>query len=307
MSEGPPKLTLPQGGVSTMQSVDAQGRRVTHITVDDTAQSHVKPNNESKPGPIGNCVGCVLPETSPNLSSSSTGPGVKPENKEEDDFEEWRSKKRDNEEIEEEVDDLLNDRKEAIANNDQKALNEAELRLEVMREDMIKRGIEPSAEFKQYKLESLGMIGQAFLMRMRMKAARKTAKANASGGGRVDGPKAKRNPCAHPNDAKKKKKYVVYKADEYDKNGNKIGTYVGRTSGDPSESTRTILKRRHGGHHRNIGQPEPLFETDSYSGVRGAEQIYKDKLGTSKQIEPIRPKHKDRQDYIDCAKSKGAG
>ena len=137
MSEGPPKLTLPQGGTSTTQSVDAQGRRVTHITVDDTAQSQVKPNNETKPGPIGNCVGCVLPQTSPNLSASSTEPSIKPESNEEDDFEEWRSKKRDNDEIEEEVDDLLNDHKEAIANNDQKALNEAELRHEVMREDMI--------------------------------------------------------------------------------------------------------------------------------------------------------------------------
>jgi hypothetical protein len=306
MSEGPPKLTLPQGGTSTTQSVDAKGRRVTHITVDDTTQSQVKPNNESKPGPIGNCVGCVLPETSPNLSSSSTGPSVKPENKDEDDFEEWRSKKRDNEEIEEEVDDLLNDRKEAIANNDQKALNEAELRLEVMREDMIKRGIEPSAEFKQYKLESLGMIGQAFLMRMRMKAARKPAKANASGGGRVDGPKAKRNPCAHPNDAKKKKKYVVYRADEYDANGKKIGTYVGRTSGAPGESSDAILRRRASGHHRNLGPLTQVFETDSYSGVRGAEQISKDKMSTSKQIEPIAKKNKRRQDYIDCARSKGA-
>ena len=53
------------------------------IEVDQTAESQVKPNNETKPGPIGNCVGCVLPQTSPDLSGGSSGPPIKTETREE--------------------------------------------------------------------------------------------------------------------------------------------------------------------------------------------------------------------------------
>ena len=98
----------------------------------------------------------------------------------------------------------------------------------------------------------------------------------------------------------------MYKADEYDKAGNKIGTYVGRTSGAPGESTKTILKRRQTGHHRNVGPLEGVFETDSYPAVRGAEQVYRDKYSTAKQINPISPKNKRKDDYMNCAGSKGA-
>jgi hypothetical protein len=123
---------------------------------------------------------------------------------------------------------------------------------------------------------------------------------------KVKGTGKSKDPCKHPNDAKKKK-YVVYKADELDKNGNKIGTYVGRTSGKPGESTASILARRQSGHHRNVGPLERIFETDSYAGVRGAEQLLRDKHSTVKQINPISPKNKRKEDYLDCAKSKGAG
>ena len=115
----------------------------------------------------------------------------------------------------------------------------------------------------------------------------------------------KKDPCKDYKKNRKKKKYVVYKADEY-KDGKKIGTYVGRTSGAPGESTRSILNRRQAGHHRDVKNIQPLFETDSYPAVRGAEQVYRDKYSTSDQINPISPKNKRKDDYMDCAKSKGA-
>ena len=118
--------------------------------------------------------------------------------------------------------------------------------------------------------------------------------------------KKKKDPCEDYKKNRKKRKYVVYKADEYDKAGNKIGTYVGRTSGAPGESTKTILKRRQTGHHRNVKNIQPLFETDSYPAVRGAEEIYQKKIGTSEQINPVSPKNKRKDDYDKCASSKGA-
>jgi hypothetical protein len=293
VSEGPAKPT----------PTPAQGSGASTGISPSTTQSQVKPNNETKPGPIGNCVGCVLPQTAPNLSGGSSAPGVETETSEEEDFDEWRDEPRTNEETKSEAEDLLKERNEAKAAGDQRAINQAEVRLEVLRDEMAQRGIEPSDAFKQYKLESLGGIGAAFMYRQRARKTAQAQRAQKAQGGYVKGP---RNPCDHPNDKKKKKKYVVYKADEYDASGKKIGTYVGRTSGAPGENSDAILRRRSAGHHRNLGQLTQVFETDSYSGVRGAEQIYKDKMSTSKQIEPIAKKNKRRQDYIDCAKSKEA-
>ena len=48
-----------------------------------------------------------------------------------------------------------------------------------------------------------------------------------------------------------------------------------------------------------------LFETDSYAAVRGAEQLYKNEYSTVKQDQPISPRNKRIDDYIDCATSKG--
>lgn len=118
--------------------------------------------------------------------------------------------------------------------------------------------------------------------------------------------KKKKDPCKHKND-KKKKKYVVYKADEFDKAGNKIGTYVGRTSGNIGEDTKSILNRRLAGHHRNVKQLDAVFVTESYAAVRGAEQALMKKHSTVKQINGIGPKNKNRENYEDCAKSKGVG
>jgi hypothetical protein len=119
-----------------------------------------------------------------------------------------------------------------------------------------------------------------------------------------------KDPCKHEND-KKKRKYVVYKAIEYDEKGNPIGTYIGRTSGAPGESTDAILKRRLSGHHRNVKELKEVFETNSYAAMRGAEQLEIEKLRQSgkgvDQINGVGKNNKRKDDYRDCAKSKGSG
>ena len=132
-----------------------------------------------------------------------------------------------------------------------------------------------------------------------------SSQAQGSNGAYVKRRGKSKDPCKHPYDKKKKKKYVVYRTTEYDKNGKPIGTYVGRTSGKPDEAVTKILKRRQSGHHRNTGGLEMLFETDSYAAVRGAEQLYKNEYSTVKQDQPISPRNKRIDDYIDCATSKG--
>lgn len=133
--------------------------------------------------------------------------------------------------------------------------------------------------------------------------------AKGGGGGRSDGKgpndRKKRDPCKHERDAKKRK-YVAYMADEFDEHGNLLGKYVGRTSGAPEEPTKDILKRRKSGHHRKgLGALTGLFETDSYAGIRGAEQVLKEKLSTVEQIQPVGDRNARKQDYMDCAESKG--
>lgn len=135
--------------------------------------------------------------------------------------------------------------------------------------------------------------------------AKETVKKKGPGdGGRVKG--TPKDPCKHDK-GKKLKKYVVYMAELVGQPGK---YYIGRTSGSPDLSTRQILKKRKSGHHRkDIGELTKVFETDSYSAARGAEQTYKDKMtqnGTgTKQIEPISKRNKKKTDYLDCAKLKG--
>ena len=103
----------------------------------------------------------------------------------------------------------------------------------------------------------------------------------------------------------------MYKTTIYDDHGNPLGKYVGRTSGQVGEKTSDILERRQRGHHRNVGDLDPIFSTDKYAAVRGAEQIEIEKLrkaGTDAgQINGVGEKNKRKEDYDDCAKSKGAG
>ncbi len=72
------------------------------------------------------------------------------------------------------------------------------------------------------------------------------------------------------------KKYIVYQAPVLDANGNPTGkVYTGRTSGADDLSVRQILKKRKSNHHRkDIGDLMPIFETDNYKAVRGAEHYY---------------------------------
>jgi hypothetical protein len=70
------------------------------------------------------------------------------------------------------------------------------------------------------------------------------------------------------------------------------------------------LNRRLSGHHREgitkgMTKLDEVFTTDSYAAVRGAEHLYREKYSTVKQINPIGPKNKRKDDYLDCAKSKG--
>ncbi|MGE6340432.1 hypothetical protein ACQKEU_27290, partial [Acidovorax sp. NPDC077664] len=51
-----------------------------------TAKAQVKPNSYSRPGDMGNCVGCVLPKTSPLLSP----PNNRPETEEEGWFDKFK-------------------------------------------------------------------------------------------------------------------------------------------------------------------------------------------------------------------------
>lgn len=124
---------------------------------------------------------------------------------------------------------------------------------------------------------------------------------NTAGKHKAKQGKKKKDPCKHDRD-KQKKKYVVYKVTDRDGN-----VYVGRTSGSPSSSVRSILAKRSSGHHRLSVRGlelEPVFISDRYAAVRGAEQLAKEQYSTAKQIEPISDRNANRQDYLDCAKTK---
>jgi hypothetical protein len=140
--------------------------------------------------------------------------------------------------------------------------------------------------------------------------------------GAAPGKSSNDDPCKHKNN-KKKRKYIIYEADILDSKGNKTGMkYVGRSQGKQGETAREIADRRKAGHHRSdIGPLKVVCETYSYAAVRGAEEKHqkhyeaqgksrsKDvKIGNKKlkktQINPISPKHKRRNDYLECAKQK---
>ena len=72
------------------------------------------------------------------------------------------------------------------------------------------------------------------------------------------------------------KKYIVYQAPVLDANGKPTGkVYTGRTSGADDMTREQILNRRKSNHHRkDIGRLRPIFETDNYKAVRGAEHYY---------------------------------
>ena len=272
-----------------------------------------QPKQASEPaqGPIGNTGGVYVPVPQPNVSGGPTKIPIVAESAEEKGFLEKKQ-----ESLQKGIDDWVanqGDSKLAMAGGAlATALNQVffptawyELIPAGKALKLVKKGKEGiEAANKARKAEEAAKD-----VKKTEKVADKAQdakKADANSGGRVP-EKKKKSPeeaCKHKNDSKKKK-YVVYKADEFDKNGNKIGTYVGRTSGAPNESVKNILKRRGSGHHRSVGQLDELFTTDSYAAVRGAEHLYREELSTVKQINPIGPKNKRKDDYLDCAKSKG--
>jgi hypothetical protein len=90
MSDAATKLTLPSGRISTDQSVDSKGRRITRIVIDDTTNSRVQPNRQSQPGPIGNAPGKIYPDTESN-PNGRTAPAIVPTPKEKGWWERWGS------------------------------------------------------------------------------------------------------------------------------------------------------------------------------------------------------------------------
>ena len=286
-----------------------------------------------------NTTGIITPQTSPNVPGAPTNPPVKPETPQEKGLLEKAGELLEKGEI-----GVLNQAKDAVSGGIDTAVQAAgggwlaqgigaiakganEILFPTNVIDLIPGGKILSGGKKAVKLgeKALAKVGKEATKETTEAAAKGAAKketkeaaekgvknANSNGGGISDGKKKKKrkDPCKHPNDSKKKK-YVVYRADEFDANGKKIGTYVGRTSGEQGEDTMKILRRRQSSHHRNkngnsIGDLEGIFETDSYAGVRGAEQILRDKYSTTDQINPISPKNKRKDDYMDCAKTKGA-
>lgn len=297
-----------------------------------------KPSRNRAPGPIGNANGLIVPKTEPNLGGGSTQPPVKTDTPQE--AKSWLDRAGeliDKGEIKAlaEAKDKLNaliDRGVEASGYNPIAMvagSVAKAAVTVLAPDnvidLIPGGKAASGANKARKaIKGVEAAGDAVKAGGKVADAGRAAKvarntgsdggkgakgANGGGGGRSNGSGKKRDPCKHPRDAKKKK-YVIYQAEEFDKDGNLLGTYVGRTSGDPNESTKRILDRRRSSHHRSrggkrLGSLEPLWEVDSYAAVRGAEQIYKDKLSTVKQIEPVGPRNKRRDDYLDCAGRKG--
>lgn len=293
-----------------------------------------KPSRHRAQGPIGNANGLIVPKTEPNLGGGSSRPPVRTETPPES--KSWLDRAGeliDKGEIKfladakDKVNALIDKGVEASGYNPAAmvagAIGKAVVTVLAPDNviDLIPGGKGASGANKARKMaKGLEGAGDAAKASGKVSDAERAGKAarnagtdagkgakgaNGGGGGRSNGSGRKRDPCKHPRDAKKKK-YVIYQAQEFDKEGNLLGTYVGRTSGKPGEPVRTILDRRRSSHHRKgLGQLQELFQTDSYAGARGAEQVFKEELGTVKQIEPVGPRNKRRDDYLDCAGRKG--
>jgi hypothetical protein len=312
-------------------------------------KAQAKPASEPAQGPIGNAPGVYIPKPDPNLGGGSTKIPPTPQTPAEKNFmEKLQDKLQDK--IDAGVEKAGYSQPAMIAGSLATAVNKGLLPTQLYEIIPVgklfklgKKGVELAkgadkvADAAQDAAKIKKAADAAADAAKTKKAAdaaaeaKKTADAAASakkatgakkavdnGGGNIPGKKKKspKEACKHKNDSKKKK-YVVYKADQFDKDGNKIGTYVGRTSGEPNESTQKILDRRQSGHAaaakkgigmsgtRILGPLQSVFVTDSYSAVRGAEHLMKDQHSTVKQINPIGPKNQRKDDYVDCAKSKG--
>ncbi len=77
----------PPSSMTVTQGVDAQGRRVSHVS---TVEAQVQPNHRRPPGPIGNTTGMIVPDTAPN-PSFNTAPPIQPTKKEEGWWKSWGS------------------------------------------------------------------------------------------------------------------------------------------------------------------------------------------------------------------------
>ena len=300
-------------------------------------QHRVKPASGSEPA-SDNTQGLVIPKTAPNTSTAATNPPVKAETPQEQSLLQKAGELLEKGEI-----PILNQAKDAlkggatailgtgivgqigagaievlfptnvidlipggkIFSGGKKAAKLGEVALKAAGKEAAEKVAKAAAE-KAAK-EAAEKAAKEAAEKAAKEAAEKEAKQAAGSGGAYSKGKGKKknsNPCAHPNDSKKRK-YVTYIADDLDKPGK---TYVGRTSGAPGESVESILKRRKSGHHRNLGPLQDIFVTDSYAAVRGSEHLarerFKDAGQGTDQINPIGDRNKRKDDYLDCAKSK---
>ena len=289
-----------------------------------TRKAKVQPASGSEPA-SSNTQGIVVPKTAPAPAGAPGNPPVKPETPAESSLLQKAGELLERGEI-----GFLNKAKDALQGGIDSAVGAAgggmaasvvgaigkgavEVLMPTNVIDLVPGGKILSGGKKAAKAaeKALELAGKEAAEKVAKEAAEKQTKQAAGKNGaysKGEGKKKNPNPCDHPNDRKKAKKYVVYRADDFDKDGNKIGTYIGRTSGSQDESIRNILKRRKSGHHRkSIGELEPVFETRFYAAARGAEQLLKEaESNATNSINPISPKNKRKDDYIDCAKLKGA-
>jgi hypothetical protein len=84
------KFSIPSKPLSLGRGVDAQGRRVAHVSEAGTVSAQVQPNRYRPPGPIGNVNGLIVPDTAPN-PTANPAPPIKPTEKEKGWWDRWGS------------------------------------------------------------------------------------------------------------------------------------------------------------------------------------------------------------------------
>ena len=121
------------------------------------------------------------------------------------------------------------------------------------------------------------------------------------------GASGKRDPCKHKKN--NKKKYMIYMGLQA-----KDKMYIGRSSGEVGESSKSILAGRLSTGYpagkryreRKIKQLVPVHETEKYAAMRGAEEKHQKFFASNgvgaPQDNPISPKNTSKKDYEDCAK-----
>jgi hypothetical protein len=274
-------------------------------------QAQSKPASGATPSSHNN-MGKIITQSSPEPEKKAARPDLS-------DFEEYVDSI-DEDEIQEEGERLKEELEDAIAAGDKRRAYQIRDAMAGLRQKGLDAGMNASelasvhgdmgqrliAAFAQWGGRGKRM-GSPRLGVKRPPASNSNSNAAQSKGGTAFEKKPKTSnpdPCKHKNDVKKKR-YIVYEGDSYDKKtGQYLGNYVGRSSGTENESPQTIVTRRFKNHHRNLRNPRILFVTESYAAARGAEQMYIEANSTVKQINGVSSTNNSRDDYKKCAQSK---